>query len=229
MLFKKAFQLLTNLKLFLIPVLIFFWISSVFEHFLIKNIERVINSADPNTFSLIGFGLLHLLNGLLFPTLITLLALSRIRNDERLSPGYQIEPSPAEQLFIETLRSWGKSIWWFFVFILPGLYKFLSYSYVPQVVFLNPDYDRGTVDALEASTIQFRKRWFSTLFIFLVFYFVFPIMLSSLLDSYKDFNETPVLALLASAFTGGLNLFAFLLLVAVYQQDNRTPSTATTA
>lgn len=218
MLFKNAFKKLTQLKLFLIPILVSFWISSIFEHFLVKRIEAIVNSADPSTLSLIAFASLHLINGILFPTLITLLALSQIRNSKLGAPLYQIEGSPAEQLFIETLRSWGKTTWWFLALIIPGLYKFIAYAYVPIIVFLDPEYDKGHVDALQASESYFRKHWLSTCFVFTLFYFVFPIMLSSFLDNYKDFNDTPVLALLVSAFNGAISLFAFLLLVEIYLQ-----------
>jgi hypothetical protein len=227
MLFKSAFERIIRLKLFLIPILLFFWISSIFEHFLMGKIERLINSSDPSTLFLIGFGALHLINGILFPTLVTLLALTPIRNARKPDAAsiYEIEPSPAQQLFIETLRSWGKTIWWFFALILPGLYKFIAYSFVPHVVFLDPNYDCGAVDALDASEKQFRKRYFVTTFVFVVFYFVFPIMLSSFLDSYKDFNDTPMLALLVSAFNGLLSLLAFLLLAEIYLQDHPTAAT----
>lgn len=221
MLFKKAFLHIKELKLFLVPVLLFFWISSIFEHFLIRKIETFVNSADPNTLSLIGYGSLHLLNGILFPTLVTLLALARIRNIQmHPQQPYAIDGSASEQLFIETLRSWGKTIWWFFAFVIPGLYKYLAYAYVPHVVFLNPAYNNGTIDALAASEVQFNKRRWESIFIFLTFYFIFPIMLSSFLDSYKNFNETPLLALLVSAFNGFLGLFAFLLLAEIYLKDN---------
>lgn len=220
MLFKNAFKKLIELKLFLIPIILFFWISSIFEHFLVKKIEGVVNSSDPSTATLIGYASLHLLNGIIFPTLITLLALSYLRNKKNGSPQYQIEGSPSNQLFIETLRSWGKTTWWFLALILPGLYKFISYSYVPIIVYLDPEYDKGAVDALEASEASFRKNWLATCFIFVAFYLVFPIMLSSILDSYKDFNETPMLALLVSVFNGSLSLFAFLLLAEIYIRDN---------
>tara|TARA_B110001454_G_C12723072_1_gene435684 strand:+ start:155 stop:853 length:699 start_codon:yes stop_codon:yes gene_type:complete len=220
MLFKNAFKKLIELKLFLIPIILFFWISSIFEHFLVKKIEGVVNSSDPSTATLIGYASLHLLNGIIFPTLITLLALSYLRNKKNGSPQYQIEGSPSNQLFIETLRSWGKTTWWFLALILPGLYKFISYSYVPIIVYLDPEYDKGAVDALEASEASFRKNWLATCFVFVAFYLVFPIMLSSILDSYKDFNETPMLALLVSVFNGSLSLFAFLLLAEIYIRDN---------
>ena len=223
MLFKNAFKKLIQLKLFLIPIVLFFWISSIFEHFLVKKIEAIINSADPSTFSLIGFASLHLVNGIIFPTLITLLALSQIRNLKQGAPKYQIEGGPSEQLFIETLRSWGKTTWWFLALVLPGLYKFIAYAYVPVVVFLDPEYDKGNVDALQSSERHFRRHWLSTCFVFLVFYFVFPIMLSSVLDNYKDFNDTPVLALLVSIFNGVVSLFAFLLLAEIYIQTQAKP------
>ncbi len=223
MLFKNAFEHFKGLKLFLIPILLFFWISSIFEHFLVQKIEGVINSTDPSTTSLIGFGGLHLLNGILFPALVTILVLSRIRNERNIldvAP-YQIEGGPANQLFIETLRSWGKTIWWFFALVLPGIYKFIAYSYVPFVVFLDSDYSNGSVDALKASEAQFRKRSVSTILVLAVFYFLFPIMLSSFLDSYKNFNETPLLALLVSALNGLVSLTAFLLLAEIYLKDHK--------
>lgn len=223
MLFKNAFKKLVQLKLFLIPIILFFCISSIFEHFLVKKIEGVVNSSDPSTATLIGYASLHLLNGIVFPTLITLLVLSYLRNIKKAAPEYQIESSPSEQLFIETLRSWGKTTWWFLALIIPGIYKFIAYSYVPIIVYLDPNYDKGAVDALKASEAQFRKNWVATCFIFIAFYLVFPIMLSSILDSYKDFNETPMLALLVSMFNGGLSLFAFLLLAEIYIQDNIKP------
>ena len=133
---------------------------------------------------------------------------------------YRIDPGSSEQIFIETMRSWGKSIWWCFFFILPGIYKFLSYAYVPIVVFLNPNYQMGTVDALKSSEQQFRKKPWSTIVIFLIFYLVIPIMLSSFLDSYKDFNKTPGPALIVSSVTGFLNLMALLLLAEVYLKDS---------
>lgn len=216
MLLKNTFEKLVQLKFFLIPIVLFFWISSIFEHFLLKKIEAIINSAHPSTLSLMGFASLHLINGIIFPTLISFLALSQIRNLRHGKPIYQIEGSSSEQLFIETLRSWGKTMWWFLALILPGLYKFIAYAYVPAVVFFDPEYDKGNVDALQASERFFRKHWLSTSLVFLVFYFVFPIMLSSVLDNYKDFNDTPVLALLVSVFNGAISLFAFLLLAEIY-------------
>lgn len=221
MLFKNAFKKLIQLKLFLIPIVLFFWISSIFEHFLVKKIEALVNSSDPSTLSLIGYASLHLLSGIIFPTLITLLVLSHIRNNRYGSALYQIEGSPSEQLFIETLRSWGKTTWWFLALIIPGLYKFVAYAYVPIIVYLDPEYDKGNVDALEASEKQFRQNWWATCFVYVAFYLVFPIMLSSFLDSYKDFNDTPVPALLVSFFNGSLSLYAFLLLAEIYLRDKQ--------
>jgi hypothetical protein len=229
MLFKNAFKKLVQLKLFLIPIILFFWISSIFEHFLVKKIEAVVNSSEPNTATLIGYASLHLLNGIIFPTLITLLVLSYLRNRKNGTPDYQIEGSPSQQLFIETLRSWGKTTWWFLALIVPGVYKFIAYAYVPIIVFLDHNYSMGRIDALEASEAQFRKNGWVTCFVFIVFYLVFPIMLSSVLDSYKDFNETPALALLVSIFNGGLSLFAFLLLVEIYLQNDGAKHLESTA
>lgn len=222
MVLKNAFKLLANLKLFAVPILLFFWISSIFEHFMIQKIEELVNSNNPSTAALIGYGAAHLLSGILFPTLITLLALTRVRNLSLgpQTPEYQIDPRPSELLFIETLRSWGMTIWWFFALILPGIYKFIAYVYVPFVVFLDPAYERGDIDALKASEQQFRRRIWSTLSVFVVFYFVFPIMLSSFLDSYKNFNETPLLALLVSSLNGLLSLVALYIFAEMYTRDN---------
>lgn len=52
---------------------------------------------------------------------------------------------------IEGLRSWGKILLGFLFFILPGAILFFRYMLVPFVVVFDPEYDKGSVDALERS------------------------------------------------------------------------------
>lgn len=97
-----------------------------------------------------------------------------------------------EQLLIEFLRSWGKTLNWSFLFILPGIWKWLCYTFVPFVVLFSKKYERGEVDALEQSSSVFRTSWGKTLIFVIVFSIAIPLMITSLFDGYREIWTTPV-------------------------------------
>lgn len=92
---------------------------------------------------------------LLLPTLTTLLTAASIKATSLK----QFVAENYEQTLIETLRSWGNALLWTFAFVIPGLIRFLQYSYVPFVVALSPGYQAGEEDALEKSRQIFKKTW----------------------------------------------------------------------
>ncbi len=51
----------------------------------------------------------------------------------------------------ESLRALGRVLLWFFVLIIPGVYWYMRYFLVPYVVILEPEYQKGNVDALKLS------------------------------------------------------------------------------
>lgn len=214
---KSSLKNLFKLK-GLYPVLMLLFITnSLFEQFLMKKLEFTLKGSESATFDLFLYGSLNILSSLLFPALISLLTIFFILRPEKLF-FVHISKDHVESFIIETLRSWGKMIWWGFLFIIPGFYKLISYSYVPFIVLLNKNYDQGEIDALEASEKVFSQKKLATFLALFIFQLILPIMLSSLLDSYRNFNETPVLALGSSVLQGMAGLLGFLVLLEIYKQ-----------
>lgn len=216
-----SFLNLLKLK-FLYPVLTLLFVSSsLFEQFLMKKLESTLKGSESATFDLFLYGGLNILSSLLFPALISLLTIFFILRPEKLF-FVHISRSHIESFIIETLRSWGKMIWWGFLFILPGFYKLISYSYVPFVVLLSAKYNQGEIDALDESERIFSQKKMATFLAIFLFQLILPIMLSSLLDSYRNFNETPLLAFGCSVIQGLVGLLGFLVLLEIYKQTEAT-------
>ncbi|MCK6599574.1 MAG: hypothetical protein L6Q37_14510 [Bdellovibrionaceae bacterium] len=209
--FRKVFQLKQNLIL----LLFLFFVNSLFEQFLIQKLEQILKSQSNFQLQLFLYGGLNILSSILFPIAISILTLFFFKNPSSLF-FVHIRLRDIESLLIETLRSWGKTMWWGFLFILPGFYKFLSYSFVPFVVLLDNDYSLGKKEALAESSRIFKERWAISLLALIIFQLILPLMLSSLLDSYRNFEDTPLPALLSSAIQGILSLWGFLLLMEIY-------------
>lgn len=214
---KSALINLLKLK-GLYPVLMLLFVSnSLFEQYLMKKLEQTLRGSESATFNLFFFGSLNILSSLLFPALISLFTIFFILKPEKLF-FLHISKSHIESFIIETLRSWGKMIWWGFLFILPGFYKMITYSYVPFVVLLNKRYDQGEIDAIAESERVFSQKKLASFLTLFSFQLLLPIMLSSLLDSYRNFNETPLLALGSSILQGMVGLLGFLVLLEIYNQ-----------
>ena len=54
-------------------------------------------------------------------------------------------------LFVESLRVLTYVLLWSFLFILPGVYKQIRWTFVPFIVYFDPNYEKGDVDPLEES------------------------------------------------------------------------------
>lgn len=118
-----------------------------------------------------------------------------------------------ELSLVETLRAWGKSFLWSFLFIIPGLIKFTYYFLTPYVVFFSNRYSCGEVDALEYSTLITKKIWWRLNGWLFVFYAFIPLTTSLFFDEYKSFALHPVTASLFSiAETGFIILFHYFIL-----------------
>ncbi|MCB0369008.1 MAG: hypothetical protein KDD45_06025, partial [Bdellovibrionales bacterium] len=168
---------------------------------------------------------LNLINSIAFPLAISIFVIFFLKHPSKLF-FTKIKFQYIESYLIETLRSWGKIFWWGFLLIIPGFYKFISYSFVPFVVLMNKNYDQGLIDALKESEKVFLQKKGSTLITLFIFQLLLPIMLSSLLDSYQNFNETPMSALLCSAVQGLISLMGFLILMQIYIDAETTTLTA---
>ncbi|MEN0057952.1 MAG: hypothetical protein AAGB31_03895, partial [Bdellovibrio sp.] len=122
--FKKVF-----LPLFVLVVL-----SGNIEMYLNMQIEGILRSPEGSPQFAYVLGFISILNAILFPVLTLAIALYAF-NQLRSSPETlgRFLKRHLNQLYIETLRYWGKSLTWSLLFILPGLWKYVEYSMVPFV------------------------------------------------------------------------------------------------
>ena len=125
------------------------------------------------------------------------------------------------QIFIESLRAWGKTLLWSLLLVLPGVWKNLELSLVPFVVTSSEKYDEGKLDALKASTIVFRRHWFKILAVLFIFHLFVPLILTSLFDSYRLIWKTPIASLLLSLLDTYLILVSTQLLFNIFQNEVR--------
>ena len=97
--------------------------------------------------------------------------------------------SRSELSALESIRAWGYTFLWCFLFIIPGVIKYCYYLLAPLVVAFSKKYHCGAIDALDASTYIFKKIWpkyTSYLFVFGVF---IPMILSTVFDEYLLFSS----------------------------------------
>lgn len=129
---------------------------------------------------------------ILFPLLTALLCSYCIIQTDKDIADFLTEN--AELSLIETLRSWGKAFMWSFVFVIPGIRKFIHYTLTPYVVFFSKKYKTGEVDALEESTRVTKKYWKPVNAWITLYFVVIPVIFYMLFDDYRLFSIYPVAA-----------------------------------
>jgi len=105
--------------------------------------------------------------------------------------------SHLEQGLIESLRAFFKAVLWGFVFIIPGFHKIIQYQLVLYTVGLDPDYERGRVDAV-AESVRLSKRHNFALGIMLLIFGILSIMTTTGHFLFK--NPVPVLTMEGISF-----------------------------
>lgn len=190
--FKRIFS--PNFLLIFLAVLI----AALIDQSLNRKIEQVIKSPDGLSNMIWVWGIASLGSSLIFPLLISMLC-SYTLSSTFYSKSRMFKDK-FELALIETLRAWGKTFLWCFVFVIPGLIKYTLYLLSPFVVFFSNKYEKGEVDALELSE-KIAKRFFWRLNIWVtLFYFLLPIALSTTLDEFKVFQSHPVSATICVLF-----------------------------
>lgn len=145
----------------------------------------------PTSSELLILGSFTLLNSLVFPLLATGAGLLILRG--------QLIPNKANsilndfhQLFIESVRAWGKILQGFLFLIIPGIYRGITLSFVGYVVLLDPRYQAGEIDALRESKKKIKMVWWQVLLILFFFYLVIPGVFTTLTDEYRSFEKFPL-------------------------------------
>lgn len=192
-----------------IPAWILIALYDSIDQLISHQIEQILRSPNGLGPQIWLFGFMSLFAGLFFPLLITLVILYGLKKSAHSLPTHPHNQLPIiawgeflsrniSPLSIETLRSWGKSLMWAYLLIVPGFVRFISYLFVPFIVCFSRNYQDGKLDALQYSAQIFKKRWKSFLFLVVLFQIAIPILLTSVADSYRVIWETPLASLVVS-------------------------------
>lgn len=139
------------------------------------------------------YGTFSFLIGVIAPPLLGILAISAWRLQHiSIAQVFKLHLAP---LIKEALRTFGQSLAWGFLFILPGIFRFFQCLFVPFVVLLDPEYQAGNVDALAGSWRRVKLVWPRLLAVFFFFGVAWPLLMTSF-DRYKSISETPITATL---------------------------------
>lgn len=169
-------------------------LSTLSEQFLQHQIELVIRSQAGLSNSIWFWGLLTVASAVLFPLLISILCAYHL-----VAPRTDLKNFFSDNLelsVVETLRAWGKTFLWSFVFLIPGVIKYINYILTPFVVLFSRRYKNGEVDALEYSTKISKNFWWSIKIWLGVFYVLIPIVFYVLFENYRSFTMHPAWAAL---------------------------------
>ena len=216
-LLKENLQVFKTIAL---PLFILVILSSTLDQYLNMRVEEILRDPSGVTTSLYIFGFISLISGVIFPVFLFTLALFALRSLEGWKQGLgEFFHHYINQIFIETLRSWGKTLSWALLFIIPGFWKFLEYSLVPFVVTASPRYDLGQEDALEASSQVFRKHWGKILSVLILFHVFIPLVLTGLFDAYRLIWKTPVQSLLLNLLDTYLLLLSTQILFRIFRSE----------
>lgn len=216
-LLKENLQVFKTIAL---PLFILVVLSSTLDQYLNMRVEDILRDPSGINSSLYIFGFISLISGIVFPVFLFTLALYSMRSIEGLKNDIgEFFHHYIGQIFVESLRSWGKTLLWALLFIVPGFWKFLEYSLVPFVVVASPRYDAGNEDALESSAHIFRKHWGKILSVLVLFHIFIPLVLTGLFDAYRLVWKTPVQSLLLNLLDTYLLLLSTQILFRIFRSE----------
>lgn len=168
-------------------------IFRIVDQFTTKQIEAIIRSSDGISSSIWFWGGLSLFLSILFPTLVAVISLYALKNNSLRKFGSFLGNN-LELSILETMRAYGISILWGFLFIIPGLIKMSYYYLTTFVVLFLPEYAEGKVDALKKSEEISKHHWVTLNMLVTLFYLVIPVITSTVFDEYTVFDKHPLSA-----------------------------------
>jgi hypothetical protein len=197
-----------------LPLFILTVISTSLDQWITMQMENHLMNPNGTSPWVWVYGALSLAVSLIFPLLGTLLVLSTLRGASPL--GFVTQN--LNQSLIETLRAWGRVMLWSLLLILPGIYKFLQYLFIPFIVCLDPQYQRGEKDALQTARHLSHGRMLKLFLVVFLFSGVGPLLLAAFDDS-KVLWRTPLPALLLCLIEMTWNLCFIFVLWKMYQRS----------
>jgi hypothetical protein len=202
-----------------LPLVAVFVVFTFFDQGLIKIMEADLRSPTGATSMIFFYAALYLANSIFFMTLAIVIGLYGCTNSSVSLPAFV--GRFLNQSCIEVVRAWGKILSWSFLLIIPGFIKYLHYLFVPLVVLLFPQYDKGEADALKTSRELFKKHGLLLVFTVLAFQVLWSYFSVSLFDAYRSFWHTPIPSLAISVLDTAVFLLYTLVLFRIYQRSVR--------
>lgn len=197
-------------------------ISSNLEQFLNKLVESAIRNPAGVQADILFYGAISIVWSVVFPILVTSCVLFFLCSETGFMGNLRsFLKQYLNQLYIEIVRSWGRSLLYGLLFVLPGLWKFVKLSYVPYVVVASKTYDEGEVDALKASESIFSRKRFVTLLVFFVGYMFIPLFMTALFDGYRSIFETPMASLVLNSIDTYLLILVHFILFTIFKNEVR--------
>lgn len=153
--------------------------------------------------------------------LIIFLSLSTVFVQEAIFLAFieKLQPQPQFALKMrlldlvrETLKAIGSASLWMYVFIVPGLLRWIQYSLLPFVVFFNPEYQKGDREALSFSRQLIKQKAFGFYMLWIWFNLLIPILFSAFTGNWESFRQTPIIATLLS-FAESLVFWVWMLIL----------------
>lgn len=174
-------------------------VGSFNDQLLARQLELSLMSEFGLSWQVFVIAFFSLINGLIFPLLALMALLWGISSARGRRIGLpEFLSSSANQVYIETVRSWGSSLAWGLLLILPGLFRLIQLIFIPFVVIFLKDYQTGQIDALKKSTRYFMKRpWRMMGYVFL-FMVLLPLILTAQLDPWRSYLSQPLAAFLCT-------------------------------
>ncbi|AHZ84295.1 hypothetical protein Bb109J_c1603 [Bdellovibrio bacteriovorus] len=214
-----------NLKVFkkvFLPLFALVVLSSNIDQYLNLKMETALRDPLGVQTQVVYYGFLSILSSILFPVLLASIALFALNSLDSTTKTLQdFWDRHLNQMYIETLRAWGKTLQWTLLLIIPGIWKYVELSMVPFVVTSSQQYDEGKVDALKGSAQIVRRRWFVVLSILVLFHLFIPGILTTIFDAYRLIWKTPLQSLLLSALDTYLLLVSTHILFNIFRSEVR--------
>jgi hypothetical protein len=216
----NKFDLKTALSPSILLIFSALLLSNLSDQYLSHEVELLISSKDGLGNMIFLWGGLSIASAIFFPLLVSLLCAYTL-----IKPHGDVQnyfKNNFELSLVETLRAWGKTFLWCFVFIIPGLLRYINYFLTPFVVAFSGRYKRGEVDALEYSTLIAKKFYWSIKWWMGVFFVIVPAIMYWAFDENRQFAAHPVWATLLTGLETYIELlFHFLILKLFINELNR--------
>jgi len=219
-----------NLQIFKRIGLALFVLTLVYtslDQLLMINIDAALKNPQGGMQLVWFYGFFSLVLGIIFPILGILIVVYGAKTPEANEKGLlEFIQKTIEPMSIEILRSWGKTLLWSLLLLLPGLWKYTEYTLIPFVVALSPKYQRGEEDALLASARLVKSNLLKICAILTFFHLIFPSLLTVFFDDYRLIWDTPIAAVLLTLVDVFLFIFSTQLLLMVFESEGQGSSHA---